>query len=161
MAYEQFWTINKGQADEFRVYGRTENWNFFVETPSEDESNCGDPATIVKTNDVKQHNRRRYPGDKTPATVDGHERQVLSGAKRTSGGAKPGKTLILATNPATWDDGDEKRQFQYVGDFKHVFIYLQKEASKDIIVYNHSGTRYKICEETGEIIEGGQRAARV
>jgi hypothetical protein len=148
MARLQKWTL-PGDNDKATVvmYGRTENFNFFAKTPVTDElQECVD-GLIKQTAGVKEYNRKRYFGDQTGVRVgpqsDG--RKILTGVPRSSGNALPGRTVIFATDPDTWDGGDEKRQFQYVGNFKDLFMHMQSNAGKDIIIYNNTGTRYRVC----------------
>ena len=154
MARLQKWTL-PGDNDKATVvmYGRTENFNFFAKEPVTDElQECVD-GLIKQTAGVKEYNRKRYFGDQTGVRVgpqsDG--RKILTGVPRSSGNALPGRTVIFATDPDTWDGGDEKRQFQYVGNFKDLFMHMQSNAGKDIIIYNNTGTRYRVCatEENG------------
>ena len=162
MARTQKWYLGKGTDQEVVVYGRVENWNFFHETAVTDDLYGCKVATTKSTKDVKQHNRKRFPGDDNPITVKSHPRIVLSGAEYTTGNALPGKTVIYATDPETWDGGDEQRAFQYVGDFKHLYLYSQSDASKDLFIWNQSGTRYHVCEETGDdSVQAGAATDRI
>ena len=148
MARLQKWTLNNDDlAATVVVYGRTENWNFFVNTDVTDELQDCYTGSTTDTAAVKSHTRRKYPGDTNPVTVAAQPegRRILTGVTRSSGNALPGRTVILATDPDTWDGGDEKRQFQYVGDFKDLYMHLAGDAEKDIIVTNSTGTRYRIC----------------
>ena len=154
MARLQKWTL-EGDNDKATVvvYGRTENWNFFVKTDAEDELQECKSGLIKSSKAVKEHTRRKFVGDTNPVNVGSQSdgRKILTGVTRSSGNALPGRTVILATDPETWDGGDEKRQFQYVGNFKDLFMHLQEDAEKDIIIYNNTGTRYRVCaaEEGG------------
>lgn len=150
MSRTQMWTLNKGQDDEVRVYGDVNNWNFWHETPVTDELNPCTLVTTKNTAEVKSHTRKRYPDDQVGITIKAHPRIVLDGAKYTSGNALPGKVVFYATDPETWDGGDEERAFMYVGDFKHLFLFSQGDASKDIYITNASGAKYHICEETAD-----------
>lgn len=155
MARLQRWTLPAGaESGAVTIYGRTENWNFFTNTDVTDDLQECKAGLIKNTQPVKSHSRRRYPGDETPITVaaipDG--RKILGSVPKSSGSALPGKTMIMATDPDTWDGGAEKRQFQYVGKFRDLYKYLEQDAEKDIILYNHTGTRYRIC---AVVAEGG------
>ena len=168
MARTHIWTLPAGTTTQgvafgaVKMFGRVENWNFFVETPAEDESKPCKTGLIKTTQKPKTHNRRGYPGDTTGTSVEHTEgRKVLSGITYTSGNALPGKTLILQTDPETWDGGEEKRQFQYVGTWRDMFLQLQHDASKDIIATNYTGARYRICEETGDATTVGASALDV
>jgi len=148
MARLQKWTL-AGDNDKATVvmYGRVENFNFFAKDPVTDEMQECKDGLIKATAAVKEHTRRKYFGDPTPVNVgpqsDG--RKILTGVTRSSGNALPGRTVIFATDPETWDGGDEKRQFQYVGNWKDLFMHMQANAGKDIIMYNNTGTRYRVC----------------
>lgn len=156
MARTQRWTLPEGTTTSGQpfgavtIYGRTENWNFFFETPVTNDLDC--KSGIIKTSATPQtHPRRRYPGDTTGTTVEHTTgRKLLGGVDRKSGNALPGKTLILQTDPETWDGGAEKRSFQYVGAWRDLYLQMEADAGKDIIATNYSGTRYRICEETGD-----------
>ena len=147
MAFVQQWEISNGaQSDPVTYYGRTENFNYFVKTPVEDEVGCA-PGVTKQSGAVKDYKRRRYPGDTSPVNIPAipEGRQYLYKANKRSGNALPGRTITFATNPETWDGGDEKRSFQYVGDWKEIIKYLESDASKDIIVTNHTGARVLVC----------------
>ena len=155
MAFVQQWEISNGaQSDPVIYRGRIENFNFFVNTPVEDEVGCAAGVT-KQSGAVKAFQRRRYPGDTSPVNVPAipEGRQYLYKANKRSGNALPGKTITFATNPETWDGGDEKRSFQYVGDWKEIIKYLESDASKDIIVTNHTGARVLVC--AAEVGGGG------
>ena len=153
MARLQKWTL-KGDNDKATVvvYGRVENWNFFVNTDASDELQECQEGEIVATGAIKAHTRRKFFGDENPVNVGSQSdgRKILSGVSRSSGNALPGRTVTLATDPETFDGGDEKRSFQYVGNFKDLYMHLQADAEKDIIVYNNTGTRYRVCATEAE-----------
>lgn len=161
MAYLQKWTLPEGTNNSGAsygsvvIYGRVENWNFFFETPVTDELKACKEGIIKTTAKPKTHNRRGYPGDTGTSVEHTEGRKVLGGVSRTSGNALPGKTLILQTDPETWDGGEEKRSFQYVGLWRDLYLQMQADAGKDIIAYNHTGTKYRICEETGDATQAG------
>lgn len=167
MARTQRWTLPEGTTASGQaygavtIYGRTENWNFFFETAVEDDLAC--KGGVIKTSATpKTHNRRRYPGDTTGTSVEHSAgRKLLGGVDRKSGNALPGKTLILQTDPQTWDGGAEKRSFQYVGSWRDLYLQMEADASKDIIAINYTGTRYRICEETGDPTQAGALAVDV
>jgi len=157
MAFVQKWEIsNGGGADPVTYYGRTENFNFFVKTDVVDEAGCA-AGVSKQSGAVKAYQRRRYPGDPSPVNMPAipSGRQYLYKANKKSGNALPGKTITFATNPATWDGGDEKRSFQYVGDWKEIIKYLESDAEKDIIVTNYTGARVLVCAAAA--IEGRNR----
>ena len=157
MARVQNWVLPAGttasgqEFGEVKIFGRVENWNFFFETPVEDQSK-GCKAGLIKEHKIpKKHTRRKYPGDTNPSNVESlNKRKVLGNVVYTSGNALPGWTLILQTDPETWDGGAEKRQFQYVGKWRDLYLQMESDAAKDIIATNYTGARYRICEETGD-----------
>ena len=162
MARTQMWILPEGTTASgqpygiVKVYGRVENWNFFFETPVTDALKPCKAGIIKTTKTPKTHNRRAYPGDPTGTSVEHSAgRKVLGGVSRSSGNALPGRTLILMTDPETWDGGAEKRSFQYVGKWRDLFLQMEADAAKDIIAVNYTGTRYRICEETGDATQEG------
>lgn len=153
MARTQKWTlVGDGSTYEgFTVYGRIENWNYFVKTDI-DFSSVACPETKPKqSGPVKDYKRRRFPGDTNPYTVPAQPggRRIFTNSSKRSGGALPGKTIMFATNPDTWDGGDEERAFQFVGDIRDLLIYLEGDAEKDIIVTTNTGTNYLVCAADG------------
>ena len=153
MARLQKWTLaGDDEKATVVVYGRTENWNFFVKTDATDEMQACKDGSIKSTAAVKEHTRRKYFGDTTPVNVGSQSdgRKILTGVVRSSGNALPGRSVIFTTDPDTWDGGDEKRQFQYVGNWKDLFMHMQANAGKDIIMYNNTGTRYRVCATVAE-----------
>lgn len=150
MARTQKWYIGSDSENDrngFWMYGRSENWNYFVKTDVDlSEATCP-TATVQRSGPVKSHTRQRYPGDPAPITVASapEGRRVYKNASKRSGGALPGKTVIFATNPETWDGGDEERAFQLVGNISDLAMYLKDEAEKDIILTTNTGTNYLIC----------------
>ena len=162
MARTQMWTLPEGTTasgqpyGSVRIYGRTENWNFFFETQAVDELKPCQPGIIQTSRVPTTHRRRGYPGDDTGTSVEHSAgRKLLGGVPRSSGNALPGRTVILMTDPETWDGGAEKRSFQYVGRWRDLFLQMEADAAKDIIAVNYTGTRYRICEETGDVTQAG------
>ena len=149
MARTQKWGIvgDGSTYDSFVLYGRVENWNYFVKTEVDPSATNCLTGTVKQSKGIKEYKRRRYPGDPTgvtiPAQPDG--RTVYNNSTKRSGGALPGKTVIFATNPETWDGGDEERAFQLVGDYSDLLMYLKGDAGKDIIVTTQTGTNYLVC----------------
>ena len=149
MARTQKWGIlgDGTTYDSFVVYGRIENWNYFVNTDI-DVSDVSCPEGFTKkSKPIKDYKRRRYAGDTNPYTVPAQPdgRRVYHNISKRSGGALPGKLVTFATNPETWDGGDEERAFQLVGDYSDLMMYLKTDAEKDIIVTTQTGTNYLIC----------------
>ena len=168
MARIQKWTLLAGESasgvayGQVEIYGRTENWNFFFETDVADELDGCQSGRIATTAIPKTHTRRAYPGDDTGTSVEHlNPRSILTGVSRRSGNALPGKTVTLMTDPETWDGGAEKRSFQYVGLWRDLYLQMQADAALDIIAVNHTGTRYRICEETGDPTQVGAQGADV
>lgn len=162
MARTQMWTLPEGTTASgqpygiVKVYGRVENWNFFFETPVSDELRTCQAGVIKTSATPKTHKRRAYPGDETGTSVEHSAgRKLLGGVSYTSGNALPGRTVILMTDPETWDGGAEKRSFQYVGKWRDLYLQMEADAGKDIIAVNYTGTRYRICEETGDTTPEG------
>lgn len=157
MARVQHWVLPAGTTasgaayGSVKIYGRVENWNFFFETEVEDQSKGCKAGLIKTTKTPKTHKRRLHPGDTVGTSVEHTAgRKVLGGVVYTSGNALPGRTLTLQTDPETWDGGAEKRQFQYVGKWRDLYLQMESDAAKDIIATNYTGARYRICEETGD-----------
>ena len=133
--------------DGFVVYGNVEAWNYFVNTDiSFDQLACPE-GKVEQSKPVKDAKVRRYPGDPAPFTRPAipEGRKVYKNSSKRSGGALPGYTFTMSTNPETWDGGDEKRQFQLVGNVADLAMYLKGDAEKDIILHTHTGTNYLIC----------------
>ena len=153
MARTQKWTLvgDGSTYDGFEVYGRIENWNYFVKTDISLDAVACPEGTVVQSNPVKSHQRQRYPGDKAPITVAAIPagRKVYKNASKRSGGALPGRTITFATNPETWNGGDEERSFQFVGNISDLAMYLKGDAEKDIILTTNTGTSYLICAAAG------------
>ena len=149
MARLQKWTLDNtgidGMEDKVVFYGRTESFNFFSNTTVEDELEPCTPGTVKTTGSSSQHSRRRFPGDDTPSTVSGSQKKILTGVSFRSGNALPGRTITFSTHPELWDGGDEKRSFQYVGRFRDFYLWMQENASKDMIVHNNTGAKWTIC----------------
>lgn len=133
--------------DGFVIYGRVENWNYFVKTDISLDALACPEGTVVQSKTVKSHSRQRYPGDKAPITVAAVSggRKIYKNDSKRSGNALPGRTVTFATNPETWDGGDEERAFQLVGNIADLAMYLKGDAEKDIILTTNTGTNYLIC----------------
>ena len=149
MARTQKWTLvgDGSTYDGFEVYGRIETWNYFVKTKISFDAVACPEGTVVLSNPVRGCTRQRYPNDPAPITVAAipEGRKIYKNASKRSGGALPGYTVTFATNPDTWDGGDESRSFQLVGNISDLAMYLKGDAEKDIILTTHTGTKYLIC----------------
>ena len=150
MARLQKWEISNGpQGSECIFYGRIANFNYFVTTAVEDELGREEAGVTRQSKAVQAHSRRRYPGDDAPVNVSAipSGRQYLYKANKTSGSARPGKTIIFADVPGTVEG--EQRQFQYTGDWKEVIKYLESDAAKDFVVQQENGSKVLIAAAEG------------
>ena len=154
MARTQFWeTSGGGQADPVKWYGRCASFNFFMQTPVEDEWLTNSAGVTKQTSKVKEFSRRRFPGDPAPINVNEQPegRQILYKANKRSGSALPGYTIVLATNPDTYDGTPERRSFQVDGDWKEVIKYIESDARIDVVVTTERGAS-SVCAAA----EGGE-----
>lgn len=117
------------------IYGETANINYFLKTALEADVDAG---VINFQSTVKQHTRRRYKGDNTPASVSGHNRVSMYDPGRRNGAATPGKNMLLS-------DGTERRAFTYVGPWTEIHAFLVGDAKMDLMAYSESA-RYDIKE---------------
>lgn len=115
------------------IYGETANINYFLKTELEADSDGG---VINVQATVKQHTRRQYKGDSTPASVSGHNRVTMYDPGRRNGAATPGKNMLIS-------DGTERRAFTYVGPWTEVHAFLVGDAKMDLMAYSESA-RYDI-----------------
>jgi len=121
------------------IYAETANINYFLKTPLAPASAEG---AQNKTANVKEHNRRRYPGDATPPRIPASTREFLYDPGRRNGNATPGSPFIL-------DDGVEKRSFTFTGPFTDLHAFLVGDAKMDFRVFSPSAS-YDITA-----VEGG------
>jgi len=150
MAQLQKWEISNGPSgSECVFYGRVANFNYFVTTPVVDELGNQSAGVTKQSKSVQAHTRRRYPGDSAPVNVAAipSGRQYLYKANKTSGSARPGKTIIFADVPGA--EQGEQRQFQYTGDWKEVIKYLESDAAKDFVVQQENGSKVLIAAAEG------------
>ena len=110
------------------IIGEPENINYFIKNALTPDSAS---SVVNKTSTVKAHTRRNYWNDDTPSNVSGGSREYLYDPGRRNGSAVPGNPFIL-------DDGTEKRQFHYTGDFVDLHAFFVGEASKDLVLYSQS-----------------------
>jgi len=151
MARTQFWETSGGAgAEPVKWYGRCANFNFFMTTEVEDEWLKNSAGVTKQTNKVKEHSRRRFPGDPAPINVKEQPegRQTLYKANKRSGAALPGYTIVLATNPDTYEGTPERRSFQVDGDWKEVIKYIESDAKIDVIVTTGRGAS-SVCKAAG------------
>ena len=157
MARTQKWTlVGDGSTYEgFEVYGRAENWNYFVKTKISFDALACKETVAKQSGAVKSFQRRRFAGDTNPYTVPAQPggRRIFTNASKRSGGALPGSTINFSTNPETWDGGDESRSFQFVGNIRDLLMYLEGDAEKDVILTTNTGTNYLVC--AAEAAQGG------
>lgn len=110
------------------IYGEPANINYFINTPLTPDSEEG---AQNKTTTVSAHTRRRYATDDTPVNVSGGSREFLFDPGRRNGAAIPGNPFIL-------DDGTERRQFSYTGDFVDLHAFFVGEAAVDLTLFSQS-----------------------
>ena len=110
------------------IYGEPANINYFITTPLTPDSEEG---AQNKTTTVSAHTRRRYATDDTPVNVSGGSREFLFDPGRRNGAAIPGNPFIL-------DDGSERRQFSYTGDFVDLHAFFVGEAAVDLTLFSQS-----------------------
>ena len=120
------------------IYGEPDNINYFVET---DLVPASAGSVVNKTANVSSSTRRRYAGDSSPSNVKSHTREFLFDPGRRNGAAVPGKPFIL-------DDGTEKRQFSFTGNFMDLHAYLVGEAAMALTLYSPSAA-YSIAKAGG------------
>ena len=113
---------------EIAIFGEPANINYFVNTPLVPAS-AG--AVVNKTAIVGSSTRRKYKGDPAPSNVKSHNREFLYDPGRRNGAAIPGKPFIL-------DDGIEKRQFSFTGNFIDLHAYFVGEAAMALTLYSPS-----------------------
>ena len=113
-------------AEGHAIYAETANINYFLKT---DLVPASEGAVETKTATVKQHPRRQYPGDTTPANIPVGPRTYLYDPGRRNGSATPGNPFIL-------DDGVEKRSFTYTGSFVDLHTFIVSDASMDLRLFS-------------------------
>jgi len=121
------------------IYGEVDNINYFITTDLE-----ADSAGEVQNREasVTSFKRKRFAGDTEPSTVSAHTREYLYDPGRTNGSAIPGNPFIL-------DDGTERRQFHYTGDFVDLHAFFVGEAAMDLSLYSQSA-KYAIAAASAE-----------
>jgi hypothetical protein len=122
------------------IYGNPQNFNYFVTTPLVPAVDAG---RVTKTGTKKTHPRRRYVGDPSPMTVEGHTFDYLYDPGRRVGSAIPGWSFILY-------DYTEKRQFTTTGDVQNLVLYLQDNLKRTTRLYTQgASTDIKISANGG------------
>jgi len=122
-------------ADKVYIWAETANINHFVSTALTPISYG---SVTNKTAAVKSHTRRQYPGDSSLVNVSGHSRVFIQDPGRKNGNSLPGSTFII-------DDGTEKRQMTYQGDFTELHSYFVSNTKNAITLYSERGVRYAIA----------------
>lgn len=134
-------TVEVAGGQELILYGETANLNYFlVATLTPDTAD----GPTVSQSPVGGMSRRQYPGDATPISVGGAQREFLYDPTRSSGSALPGKTFVLRQKEVDGSGEPERRQFTYKGRWVDLHAYLRAEAAMDLYAYNSSGARYTI-----------------
>lgn len=121
------------------IYGEPANINYFLKTALVPDSVDG---VVNAQSDVKAHTRRRYAGDSTPINVSSATREYLVDPGRRNGAAIPGNPMIV-------DDGVERRQFHYTGNFVDLHAFFVGNAKMALTLYSQSAA-YAIAEAAGE-----------
>ena len=125
-------------ADKVYIWGETDNINHFVTTPLEPVSYG---QVTNQQSQVKSHSRRAYPGQSPATGVAAHSRVYIVDPGRKNGSALPGSNFWI-------DDGTEKRQFTYQGDFTDLHSYFVSETKLAITLWSERGVRYAIAAPT-------------
>ena len=120
------------------IYGEPDNINYFLNS---DLVPASAGAVVNKTSQVKASTRRKYVGDDAPSNVDSHPREYLYDPGRRNGAAIPGKPFIL-------DDGLEKRQFSFTGNFMDLHAFFVGDAKMALTLYSPSAA-YSIAKAGG------------
>ena len=120
------------------IYGEPANINYFLKTALTPDS---EGSVVNAQTTVKQHTRRKYVGDSTPSNVSSATREYLVDPGRRNGAAVPGNPMIV-------DDGVERRQFHYTGDFVDLHAFFVGEAKMALTLYSQSAA-YSIAAAGG------------
>ena len=129
--------IEKHEAvtDKVYIWAETANINHFV-TSALTPVSYGSVSNKQST--VKSHTRRQYPGDTSLVNVSTHSRTFIQDPGRKNGNSLPGSPFIV-------DDGTERRQMTYQGDFTELHSYFVGEAKTALTLYSERGVRYAIA----------------
>ena len=117
------------------IWAETDNINYFLKTELTPDS--ADSVTNVQVS-KPGHSRRQYPGDTSLVSVSAHSATTIVDPGRKSGNAIPGKPFVA-------DDGTEKRQFRYTGDWTDVHALFVGNVANETKLYSSTGTRYIIA----------------
>jgi hypothetical protein len=113
---------------EVTIIGEPNNINYFINTDLVPDSEAN---VVNRTSTVRAHTRRQYAKDPTAINVSQSNRTWLFDPGRRNGSAIPGNPFIL-------DDGTEKRQFHYTGNFIDLHAFMVGEAAMDLTLYSQS-----------------------
>ena len=130
-------TVPGGQA--LTIYGETANINYFIRGDLEPDTVDG-PVNVQV--DRSGGSRRQYPGDSSRIGFSASSAEYVKDPTRSSGPALPGKNFILDEKET--NEGNEKRQFTYVGRFIDLHTFISAEAAMPLYLRNHTGARYTI-----------------
>ena len=117
------------------IWAETANINYFLKTALTPDS--ADSVTNVQVS-KPGHSRRQYPGDSSLVSVSAHSATTIVDPGRKSGNAVPGKPFVA-------DDGVEKRQFRFTGDWTDVHALFVGNVDNETKLYSPTGTRYVIA----------------
>lgn len=117
------------------IWAEPANLNYYLSTPLDPDAAAG---TTNKEVSVKEHTRRQYVGDTELSNIPRHDRTFMVDPGRKSGSALPGKPFIC-------DDGVERRQMRYTGDFINLHALFVGDAKMAFQLYSPTGTRYSIA----------------
>jgi hypothetical protein len=137
MAYDKYVLAKVGgMTKDIYLYTEfKENWQyFFKETTMVPDL----PGSIDKVLDVKQHLRRRGPGDPNPITVRATRRFFARYAK-TKGSARPGFTIKVGEREALGTGYRELRQFAVQGTLMDLWAYAEAKAKMQLVLWGPNG----------------------
>lgn len=120
------------------IWAEPANLNYFLQTPLTPDVAGG---VSNHTTNVKAHDRRQYVNDPTSISVSASTREYMVDPGRKEGTAIPGSPFIC-------DDGVERRQMRYTGDFLNLHAFFVGDAGMDLKLYSPTGTRYTIAAAT-------------
>ena len=110
------------------IIGEPANINYFLNTALVPDA---ETDTENRQSAVKAHTRRQYVKDPTAINVSQSNRTWLYDPGRRNGSAIPGNPFLL-------DDGTEKRQFHYTGNFIDLHAFMVGEAKMALTLYSQS-----------------------
>lgn len=151
MALREF-TIEVPGGQPLVIYAEPDNINWFLNGTLEPDGRVG---VENKQTAVPGYSRRQFPGDLTPISVAGSQREFLFDPEMRTGSAIPGVNFMLVAY-ADPDPGlerftgtpIEKRQFTYKGRFIDLHTFIAAEATYDTMLHNHTGAKHPIEKAT-------------